>query len=91
VIDQIEARFEQLIASGRPFTADDVTDGGRLALDDEHAANGRQSAIGTLFSKASKAGRIVPTGAVRSSSSPRRKGGLIREWQGVDGQLRFDW
>ena len=93
MIDDLTTRFEMFIALGRPFNADDVTDDGRLSIDGDHAANGRQSAIGALFAQASRAGRIVPTGAMVRSTAPHRKGGGIREWQAVAGpadvQLEF--
>jgi hypothetical protein len=81
--DAIVEKFEE-------FTADDVTDRGKLTLDDDHTANGKQSAIGSLFAQASRARRIAPTGRVTKSTAPHRKGGLIREWQACMNSLEFD-
>ena len=72
--------LDDLIESGQPFTADNLI--ARCGHPDHgHAANGRNNAVGTLFRDASTAGRIVPIGVVKSST-PTRKGGMIRVWQG---------
>ena len=74
------AALADLAASGRPFDSDDL-----LKIvghpDENHAANGRNNAIGSVFREASTAGLIVPVGT-RQSTQPRRKGGLVRLWQG---------
>ena len=85
----VEARFVELIADGAPFTADDLTDGGPLTLDSSHTPNAQQSGIGSMFSRASKAGRIEPTGNVVRSTAPHRKGGMIREWRATTAGQRW--
>lgn len=80
----LERRLARLILVGREFTADDVTANGLVALDPDHAANGRQNAIGTLFNQASRRGLIDFTGQVVRSNAPHRKGGAIRVWRGTE-------
>lgn len=82
-----EAALDGLIDSGEPFTADDLLN--VVGVPDwSHSANGRNSAIGSLFAKASSAGRIACVGHVQSKS-PTRKGGLIRQWRGVTTDARL--
>lgn len=73
------AAMDQLIAEGDPFTADDL-----LELvghpDTEHTANGRNSAVGSMFSAYSGNGLIEVCGTA-SSRAAHRKGGLIRVWK----------
>ena len=83
-LEHLIERLDSLIASGRPFTADDVTDNGRLTVSGDHAPNQKQNTIGTLFRTAAAADRIGPTGRVVKSRAPHRKGGMIREWEGSD-------
>ena len=81
---RLDLRLAGLIVRRRPFTADDLTDSGRLTIDETHGPNGKQSAIGAIFSRARKDGLIVPTGEFVSSRAPRRKGGAIRVWRGTE-------
>jgi hypothetical protein len=80
----LERRLARLILAGRPFTADDVTDDGALALDAAHRPNARQNGIGTLFNQAARRGLIWFTGQVVRSRAPHRKGGAIRVWDGTE-------
>ena len=81
--DRLDIRFAGLVARGEPFTADDLTRSGTLTVDEHHTPNGKQSSIGSLFSWASKAGLIEGTGDWVRSTSPHRKGGVIRSWRGT--------
>jgi hypothetical protein len=80
-LDQAHCAMRHLTSSDEPFTADDL-----LAIvghpDADHAANSRNSTIGSLFAQYSSGGKIMPVD-VRRSTSPQRKGGLIRVWQRV--------
>lgn len=89
----IDDRLNELIRSGRPFTADDITDDGQIAVDSTHKPNGRQSRIGSLIRQAHAHGRIEKTGGFARSRAPHRKGGLILEWRGTTtGLLQLgDW
>lgn len=80
----LEDRLVDVILTGAPFTADDVTDAGRLAVDADHAPNGAQSAIGAQFNRWHRQGLIEPTGQVVRSAAPHRKGGAIRVWVATD-------
>lgn len=78
-IDQAHDAMRRLIAGGEQFSADDLL--AKVGSPDaDHAANGRNSAIGSLFGQYSAGGQIVAVG-VRQSEAPTRKGGLIRIWQ----------
>lgn len=81
--DKLEERMEACIASGEPFTADDVTDCGNITLAGEHAPNGTQNGIGSLFREYAARKLIEPTGRVVKSAAKHRKGGMIREWVAV--------
>lgn len=80
----LERRLAQLILAGFPFTADDVTANGAVALDAGHGPNGRQNGIGSLFNRAARRGLIAFTGEVVRSEAPHRKGGAIRRWQATE-------
>jgi hypothetical protein len=88
----VDGGMEQLIARslahGVNFSANDLHE---LVPnpDGEHAPNGANSAIGSAFSRYSKAGRIEPTGRVLQSNQPHRKGGMVREWRAVTRQQQF--
>lgn len=79
--ERASATLLQLAAKGEDFSADDL-----LELvgppDVSRAPNGRNNAVGVVFSRAAHAGLIVTVGYTRSST-PTRKGGLIRLWRGV--------
>ena len=79
--ETIENRMIACIFVGEPFTADDVTKDGSIAVDPSRAQSGRQSSIGALFMEHSRAGHIEPTGEVIRSRAPSRKGGAIRVWR----------
>ena len=76
----LEARLAEAILDRETFTADDVTDEGRIALDARHGANARQNGIGSLFNEHARAGHIAFTGRVERSRAPHRKGGAVRVW-----------
>ena len=77
----LDRRLSELIRAGsRQLTADDITIDGLLAVDNSHAANGRQSAIGSAFRSWAQQGLIVRTGRVVRSKAPHRKGGMIQVW-----------
>ena len=87
--ERFEMRLAALIASGEPFSADDLTMSGQVTADEFHTPNGKRSSIGSLFSAKRKAGLIEPTGAVVNSTAPHRKGGLIRVWRGTPKGVRW--
>jgi hypothetical protein len=77
-----ERALGELIAAGDPFTADDLI--ARCGHPDPgHSPNARNNGVGTLFREAAKAGRIVDTGRHVRSTTPSRKGGMIRVWVGA--------
>lgn len=79
--EDARSSMDDLINTRSPFTADDlVASAGHP--DPSHGANGRNSQIGSLFQEYSRAKLIVPTGTVKNSTQPHRKGGMIREWIG---------
>lgn len=71
--------MRHLMSSDDSFTADDLL---RIVghPDVDHGANGRNSALGSLFSQYSASGQIVAVDVTRSQSM-ERKGGLIRVWK----------
>jgi hypothetical protein len=74
----------QLAEAGDPFSADDLI----AAIgppDPTHAPNARNNAVGAAFSRARMGGLITVVGHAKSTT-PTRKGGLIRVWQGVASQ-----
>ena len=79
----LQRQLAHLIREGKPFTADDLTLDGRVAIDSGHNPNSSQNAIGSIFSQSNREGLIVFTGNTRKSKAPHRKGGLIREWRGT--------
>lgn len=80
--DQAHQAMRHLMSSDEPFTADDL-----LAIvghpDNDHAANSRNSAVGSLFAQYSANGQITAVD-VRRSVASHRKGGLIRVWKRVE-------
>lgn len=78
-LPRAEAVFEALIAEGEAFTADDLVERAGH-LDDLHESGGGNNAIGAMFAKASKSGRIIAVGYVKSRT-PSRKGGSVRQWR----------
>ena len=76
-----EEALDELIESGEEFCADDL-----IAVVEQpdltHAPNSRNNAIGAIFREASVNRRIEMVGT-RCSSTPTRKGGLIRVWRGL--------
>jgi hypothetical protein len=79
-----DRRLARLILAARTFTADDVTNNGTIALDNDHAPMGKQAGIGAVFNQWQRRGLIVPTGEVVRSQAPHRKGGAIRVWHGTE-------
>ena len=79
----LEQRLAWLVLQPAPFSADDLTDNGQVALDPSHAPNGAQSGIGSLIQWAARERLIEWTGAVVRSKAPKRKGGAIRMWAGT--------
>lgn len=79
----LEQRLAWLVLQPNPFTADDLTDNGQVAIDPTHSPNGRQSGIGSLFRWASSERLIERTGHVIKSKAPKRKGGMIQTWVGT--------
>ena len=74
--------YRALARSGQDFNSDDLV----AAVghpDERHHHNGANSAIGSLFRESRAKGLIEPTGEVRNSLQPHRKGGLIRVWRGT--------
>lgn len=71
--------MRRLMAADEPFTADDLL---RMVghPDGDHSANGRNSAIGSLFAQYSANGQIVAVDVAKSQAGAR-KGGLIRVWK----------
>ena len=76
----LERRLAWLILDRQTFTADDLTDSGRITLDPTHAQSAGQSGFGGVFSSASRRGLIQKTGAVVKSKAPHRKGGTDHLW-----------
>lgn len=75
-----ETELIALAATGRPFTADDLL--ARVGPPDPgHAPNGRNSAVGSLFAQWHHRHHIEIVGFAQSTT-PSRKGGLIRIWRG---------
>jgi hypothetical protein len=70
-----ELVLDQLIASGRWFTSEDV----RMVV----GPPPNNGALGGLFLKAASAGRIEQVGYERSKR-PARHAGLLRTWIGVN-------
>ena len=85
----LERRLAHFIMSGKPFTADDVTDNGAITADGSHAPNARQSSIGSMFRSHANSGHIVFTGEVIKSAAKHRKGGMIRVWEGTESGRRW--
>jgi len=79
--DSVCKRIAQIGLAEDEFSANEITSDGEWALDPDHGANGRQSAISATFQGLSSQGKIVWTGAVVKSKAPRRRGGIIRVWR----------
>jgi hypothetical protein len=78
----LSAQLARCINEGmETVTSDDVTDCGRIALDADHKANGKQSGIGSFFRTMAAQGVIVSTGQAVKSKAPKRKGGMIQVWK----------
>jgi hypothetical protein len=80
--DKAYVAIRELADTGVVFDADDL-----LAKvghpDDNHVANAANNAIGTVFRRAHSAGLIQVVGTAQSRQ-PKRKGGLVRTWQGTE-------
>lgn len=76
------AAIEDLAATGRAFSSDDLVDLVGLP-DPDHEPNARNGAVGAIFRQASTAGLIRPTGRVVTSRQPHRRGGTQRTWVGA--------
>lgn len=85
----IEKRIAEVIRGGPIFTADDVTMEGVIAIDQGHAPNARQNAIGSTFQALARRGLIQRTGRVVRSKAPHRKGGMIQVWQATAAGRRW--
>lgn len=73
--------LRELAATGDQFSADDLVE--RIGPPDlTRTPNGRNNSIGAVFSRARHAGLIEVVGYTRSTT-PTRKGGLIRVWKGT--------
>lgn len=72
-----QAELDRLIASGEPFTADDL----RAVVGDPPDGKHRNG-IGGLFLRASKAGRIVMAGYQPSTRREARQR-VLRVWRGA--------
>ena len=70
-----DVAMRQLIRAGRPFTADDFN---RLMAPVDAQPTTR-NAVGSTFAAYRQRGLIKPVGFV-ISTSPKRKGGIIRQW-----------
>lgn len=70
-----DVAMRQLIRTGQPFTADDFN---RL-MDPVDAEPTTRNAVGSTFAAYRQRGLIKPVGFV-ISTSPKRKGGVIRQW-----------
>ena len=75
----MDSLVEESKLNGREFSADDLE-----ALvgppDPNRDPNAKNNSIGSLFMAYSKAGKITVVGH-KNSSTPTRKGGLIRVWK----------
>lgn len=80
----LEQRLAALILSGCEFTADDLTNDGRITLDAGHAPNAKQNGIGAFINAMARRGLISFTGRVVKSRAKHRKGGAIRVWFGTE-------
>lgn len=81
---RFDGRLRELILTGDPFTADDLTGNGQLTVAGDHSPNGTQNAIGWAFRRWHSQQLIEPTGHVVASRAPHRKGGMIREWRATE-------
>ena len=72
-----EDELDRLIDTGRPFTADDLRSVVGDPPDGAHV-NG----VGSLFTNATRAGRILMVG-YRPSSRPQARGRVLRVWRGA--------
>ena len=81
--NQFDVRFAEHILRGE-FSADDITDYGRITAHGDHDPNARQNTIGSMFQSHARQGHIHFTGRVIKSTSPHRKGGMIRIWVGTE-------
>ena len=88
-MNPLERRLAWLVLQPAPFTADDLTDNGRVAIDPDHSPNGKQSGIGSLIQWAARERLISWTGHVVKSQAPKRKGGMIRVWAGTAAGKRW--
>lgn len=70
--------LEQLAATGRPFTADDLI--ARVGLPD--VGTNRNNAVGAVVSCAARSGLIVRTG-YRPSERTATRGRVVAVWQGL--------
>lgn len=78
--DTARRALADLAASGREFTAHDLTEAGVPEPD-------HPNRWGSLFRQANTAGLIVPVG-YRPSTRPSRAGGVCRVWRGRTPQER---
>lgn len=81
-IEEAKCALRLLIDSGKEFTADDVVDLVGGYPDGHHDRNGRNNAMGAVFTWARTEGLIEAVG-VAKSRQPHRRGGMIRVWEGV--------
>lgn len=78
--DRAHRAIDQLAATGRPFTADDITRLIGLPRPDEGV--NRNNAVGAVFRAAARRGVIVRVGFTQSGRT-RSHGRVLAEWQGT--------
>lgn len=85
----LEIRLAEVISAcpDCPFTIDDITLDGHLALDVAHECNGPQNGIGTVLNRAQKRQLIQTDGMTTRSRSPLRKGGAVKVWHPTEAGL----
>lgn len=74
------AVLEELAATGKTFTADDLV--ARVGLPDDTIAMNRNNAVGAIFSAAAKSGMILPTGNYIKSRRRSNHSAVLAVWAG---------
>ena len=80
----LQAQAARLILADLRFSSNDVTINGDIVIDPTHAQSGRQSGIGAMFNEMARRQLIEFTGDIEASTSPHRKGGMVRIWRGTE-------
>lgn len=78
--DHAMAVLEELAATGKTFTADDLV--ARVGLPDDEVGMNRNNAVGAIFSAAAKSGLIVPTGNYIKSRRRTNHSAVLAVWAG---------